>query len=238
MKTIPGGEETPGSKTAVIDPKPLKESCPNPASIARGSRRSITASRGACVRGGGRFVVFRRFTGSLLEQRLGKGPTPSPGIHRRKSFHFRQGIGSRWTSRGSGRAGIRKTGPGKHSPRAMSARRRGLSRLQAMKDNWRSNLRAVPDRSAPTRPDRREARTMATIPARTPSGRRCQTTASSATSVGIGSASTRLPNRSARAAVTPATAPPEPALLRPPYPVFIRRAGRQRLPGYGGGRPR
>ena len=75
--------------------------------------------------------MFRRFTGSLLEQRLGKGPTPSPGIHRRKSFHFRQGIGSRWTSRGSGRAGIRKTGPGKHSPRAMSARRRGLSRKTA-----------------------------------------------------------------------------------------------------------
>lgn len=52
LKTIPGGEETPGSKTAVIVPKPPKESCPNPASIARGSRRSITASRGACVRGG------------------------------------------------------------------------------------------------------------------------------------------------------------------------------------------
>jgi hypothetical protein len=26
LKTIPGGEETPGSKTAVIDPKPLRES--------------------------------------------------------------------------------------------------------------------------------------------------------------------------------------------------------------------
>ena len=60
LKTIPGGEETPGTKTAVIDPKPLRESCPNPASIARDSRRSITASKGACVRGG--FLVFRRFT--------------------------------------------------------------------------------------------------------------------------------------------------------------------------------
>jgi len=43
LKTIPGGEETPGSKTAVIDPKPPKESCANPASIARGSRGSIAA---------------------------------------------------------------------------------------------------------------------------------------------------------------------------------------------------
>ena len=60
LKTIPGGEETPGTKTAVIDPKPLRESYPNPASIARDSRRSITASKGACVRGG--FLVFRRFT--------------------------------------------------------------------------------------------------------------------------------------------------------------------------------
>ena len=59
---------------------------------------------------------------------------------------------------------------------------------------------------------------MATIPARPASGRPCQTAASSATSVGIGSSSTRLPNRSARAAVTPATAPPKSALLRPPLP--------------------
>ena len=45
VRTIPGGEETPGSNTAVVDPKPLKESCPNPASIARGSRRSTTVRR-------------------------------------------------------------------------------------------------------------------------------------------------------------------------------------------------
>jgi hypothetical protein len=40
------------------------------------------------------------------------------------------------------------------------------------------------------------------------SGRRCQTAASSANSVGIGSASTRLPNRSAWSAVATATSPP------------------------------
>ena len=51
LKTIPGGEETPGSKTAVIDPKPLRESCPNPASIARVSRDSITV-HSVEVRGG------------------------------------------------------------------------------------------------------------------------------------------------------------------------------------------
>ena len=43
VRTIPEGEETPGSNTAVIDPKPLRESCPKPASIARGSSRSISA---------------------------------------------------------------------------------------------------------------------------------------------------------------------------------------------------
>ena len=41
---------------------------------------------------------------------------------------------------------------------------------------------------------------MATIPARTASGRRCQTAASSATSGGIASASMRLPDRSASSA--------------------------------------
>ena len=57
VRTIPGGEETPGRKTAVVDPKPLRESCPNPASIARGSRCSKTVRRSdgffLCVRAGG-----------------------------------------------------------------------------------------------------------------------------------------------------------------------------------------
>jgi len=70
VRTIPGGEETPGSKTAVIDPKPLRESCPNPASIARFSRDSITV-QSVEVRGG-RFVALRRFTGLLLGRPLMK----------------------------------------------------------------------------------------------------------------------------------------------------------------------
>ena len=69
------------------------------------------------------------------------------------------------------------------------------------------------------RPHPPEARTMATIPARTASGRRCQTAASSSTSVGIASASMRVPNRSAWAAVAPSTSPPKTALLRPPSPL-------------------
>ena len=54
-----------------------------------------------------------------------------------------------------------------------------------------------------------EARTMATIPARTATGRRCQTEARSATSVGIASASMRMPNRSAWSGVTTAMPRPE-----------------------------
>ena len=50
---------------------------------------------------------------------------------------------------------------------------------------------------------------MATIPARTAAGMRCQTAASSATSGGIASASIRNPNRSAWSDVAAATAPPE-----------------------------
>ena len=83
VRTIPGGEEIPGSKTAVIDPKPPKESCPNPASIARDSRRSITG-RSAEARGG--FLVFRRFKGLLLGRPLRRGHIPPLGIQPRKSF--------------------------------------------------------------------------------------------------------------------------------------------------------
>jgi hypothetical protein len=90
LKTIPGGEQTPGSNTAVVDPKPLEESCPNPASIARDSRRSMTG-RSAEARGG--FLVFRRFTGLLLGRPLRRGHVPLLGVQCRKSFQFRKGIG-------------------------------------------------------------------------------------------------------------------------------------------------
>ena len=65
----------------------------------------------------------------------------------------------------------------------MRERGRG-SGLPISDEDCRSILRAVPDRSAPTRPHRREARTMATNPARTASDRRCHTAASSARSGG------------------------------------------------------
>ena len=111
VRTIPGGEETPGSKTAVIDPKPLRESCPNPASIARFSRDSITV-HSVEVRGG-RYVVFRRLTGLLLGRPLRRGHIAALTLHRRKGFYFRQGIGSRWDFPGRRRGSNPRGNPGK-----------------------------------------------------------------------------------------------------------------------------
>jgi len=42
-------EEVPGSSTAVVDPNPLKESVPSPASIARGSSDSKAVCVDGCV---------------------------------------------------------------------------------------------------------------------------------------------------------------------------------------------
>ena len=41
-------------------------------------------------------MVFRRLTGRLLGRPLRRGHIPPLGIHGRTSFHFSQGIGSRW----------------------------------------------------------------------------------------------------------------------------------------------
>ena len=112
LKMIPGGGETPGSKTAVIDPKPLRESCPNPASIARDSRRSITASS---VEARGGFLVFRRFTGLLLGRPLKRGHIPLIGVQCRKSFQFSKGIGSRGNFIGGGGESNQLGSPGKGS---------------------------------------------------------------------------------------------------------------------------
>ena len=76
--------------------------------------------------------------------------------------------------------------------RAMRARRRCPRRLQAVKTADQT-LGQFPIARRPARLHPPEARTMATIPARTATGRRCQTEASSATSVGIASASMRMP---------------------------------------------
>ena len=76
VRVMPLEESTPVPRGAGASPGALHDSGPTPASIARDSRRSITASRGACVRGGGRFLVFRRFTGLLLGRPLRRGHTP------------------------------------------------------------------------------------------------------------------------------------------------------------------
>ena len=49
VRTIPTGEETPGSSTAGVDPRTLKESGPSPASIARGSSNSKAVRVDGCV---------------------------------------------------------------------------------------------------------------------------------------------------------------------------------------------
>jgi len=49
LRTIPAEEETPGSNTAVVDPNPLKESVPSPASIARDSSDSNAVRVDRCV---------------------------------------------------------------------------------------------------------------------------------------------------------------------------------------------
>jgi hypothetical protein len=178
LKTNPGGEETPGSKTAVIDPKPPKESCPNPASIARDSRRSITASRGACVRRGG---VLWCCADSLVRSSnnvLKKAPPPLLGSTVGQAFFSVNelvcddfpGQWKCWSPQDSpGKA----FSPGDEGP-AMRFR------LANGDDVWRSNLGAVPDRSSPSQTHPPEARSMATIPTRTVSGRRCQTATTSA----------------------------------------------------------
>jgi hypothetical protein len=121
----------------------------------------------------------------------------------------------------------------------MRARRRG-SGLPIATKTADQVFGEIPIARRPARRHPPEARTIATIPAQTAWGRRCQTAANSATSVGIATGAMSLPNRSAWLAVAPATPPPETALLRPPppSPVAIRRAGRQRWPGCVGGRRR
>jgi hypothetical protein len=49
VRTIPAEEEPPESNTAVVDPNPLKESVPSPASIARGSSDSKAVCVDGCV---------------------------------------------------------------------------------------------------------------------------------------------------------------------------------------------
>ena len=99
---VPGG--------AGASPGALHGSGPTPASIARVSRDSITM-RSVEARGG--FLVFRRFTGLLLGRPLRRWHIAALGIHRRKGFHFRQGIGSRWDFPGRRRGSNPRGNPGK-----------------------------------------------------------------------------------------------------------------------------
>ena len=71
----------------------------------------------------GRFVVFRRFTGSLLEQRLGKGPTPSPGVTVGQAFFSVKESVWGGILMGGGSARIRVAAAGKGPSRAMRGRR-------------------------------------------------------------------------------------------------------------------
>ena len=87
---MPLEESVPVPRRVVAGAAALHDSGPTPASIARGSRRSISASEAAsaclCARGEGRFVVFRRFTRSLLGGPLGKGLTTLLGFTVGKTF--------------------------------------------------------------------------------------------------------------------------------------------------------
>jgi len=74
VRMMPLEESTPVPRGAGASPGALHDSGPTPASIARDSRCSITASKGACVRGG--FVVFRRFNGLLLGRPLRRRHIP------------------------------------------------------------------------------------------------------------------------------------------------------------------
>ena len=182
MRMMPLENRDPVPSGAGASPAALHDSVPTPASIARDSRASITVHSVEVQ--GGRFVVFRRFTGLLLGRPLRRGHTPLLGIHRRIGFLFRQGIGSRWDSiwrrrelnpRGSRRKGLV---PGDECP---AMRFRPAIGDEVCRSRF---LGQLPIARPPTRPYPPEARTMATIPARTAAGRRWQTATTSARSGG------------------------------------------------------
>ena len=200
VRMMPLEESTPVPRGAGASAGALHDSGPTPASIARVSRDSITM-RSVEARGG--FLVFRRFTGLLLGRPLRRGHIASLGIHRRKGSHFRQKIGSEWDFHRRWRGIESAWQPRERAlPRPMRARRRGSGLPMATKTADQT-LGQSPIARRSTRRHPPEARTMATIPARTASGSRYQTAASSATSVGIASGSMRFPCRSAVAVATP-----------------------------------
>jgi hypothetical protein len=93
--------------------------------------------------------VFRRFTGLLLGRPLRRGHIGALRFHRRKGFHFRQGIGSRRIQLGGGRESNPRGSRGKaFSPGDEGPAPR--SRPAAGGEDCRSHLRAVLDRSWPS----------------------------------------------------------------------------------------
>ena len=85
LKTIPAEEETPGSNTAVVDPNPLKESGPNPASIARGSSDSKAVRVDGCV-----FLRRADRMAASCVDLSDKETNPLKGGEAKLSFRFRQ----------------------------------------------------------------------------------------------------------------------------------------------------
>jgi hypothetical protein len=110
VRIAPLEKSAPVLSGAGAPPGALHDSGPTPASIARVSRDSITMRSGE-ARGG--FLVFRRFNGLLLGRPLRRGHIGALRFHRRKGFHFRQGIGSRWDFPGRRRGSNPRGSPGK-----------------------------------------------------------------------------------------------------------------------------
>ena len=177
----PLDKSAPVPRGAGASPGALHDSGSTPASIARVSRDSITMRSGE-ARGG--FLVFRRFNGLLLGRPLRRWHIAALGIHRRKGFHFRQGIGSRWDFHRR-RRGIESAWQPRERalPRVMGERRRGSGLPMATKTADQV-FGEFPSARRPARLHPPEARTIATNPARTASDRRCHTAASSARSGG------------------------------------------------------
>ena len=128
--------------------------------------------------------MFRRFNGLLLGRPLRRRHIAALGIHRRKGFHFRQGIGSRWDFHRRRRGIESAWQPWERAlPRVMRERGRGSGLPMATKTADQV-FGEFPSARRPARLHPPEARTMATIPARTASGSRYQTATTSARSGG------------------------------------------------------
>jgi hypothetical protein len=153
VRMMPLEKSAPVPRGAGASPGALHDSGPTPASIARGSRDSITVH---CVEvRGGRFVVFRRFTGLLLGRPLRRGHIPSLGIQPRKSFiSVKESVGD-GIQLGDGGNPIRAAAAGTGSSQADEGPAKSFRPANGDED-CRSNPGTVPDRSSlnPASPSR------------------------------------------------------------------------------------